>query len=218
MQFFSVLASELIMNAKRVSLGFDLRVNPDLQGEIPSQKSQRLTSGPQSPLSADPSVWLQPREIESLWVGGLPNFSNPLNLAKNLDLLVAASSRQAISIANAWPICVTGDQVNTIALDERYGPGYFDNGVEEGDLTSNGWQFMGFDVVDLYGLISGLKGCGYVEPTWSQLRGHFGSYLNELGLFTDWNVAARFAEVRGLQIREHAPFAVVGILVHGHFI
>jgi hypothetical protein len=89
-------------------------------------------------------------------------------------------------------------------------------GVEEDDLRSNGWQFMGFDVVDLYGLVSGLKGCGYVEPTWSQLRAHFGSYLNELGLFTEWTAAARFAEVRGLQIREHAPFAVIGILVHSH--
>jgi hypothetical protein len=144
----------------------------------------------------------------------LPNFSNPLNLARSLDLLVDASSGQGISVANVWPVCVTGHQTDTIALVERYGPGYFDDAVEEDKLTSNGWQFMGFDVVDLDGLISGLKGCGYTEPTWSQLRAHFGGYLNELGLFTEWTIAARFAEVRGLQIRQHAPFAVVGILVN----
>ena len=117
---FCVWPSELIMNAKRVSLGFDLRVKPDLQGEIPSQNNQHLTSGLQSPLSADSSVWLQPREIESLWAGGLPNFSNPLNLATSLDLLVAATRRQGISISNLWSVCVTADQTDTIALVERY--------------------------------------------------------------------------------------------------
>ena len=76
------------------------------------------------------------------------------------------------------------------------------------------WQFRGFDVVDLDGLISGLKGCGYVEPAWSQLRNYFAASLNEIGLFSDLSVASQFTEVRGLQIRDHAPFVVVSVLAY----
>jgi hypothetical protein len=62
------------------------------------------------------------------------------------------------------------------------------------------------------GLISGLKGCGYKEPTWTQLRVEFGGAVNESGLFTDAAVASEFGRVQGLEVREHAPFVVVGVL------
>lgn len=113
-----------------------------------------------------------------------------------------------------WPVCVTIYEANVIALIKRYGLGYFENQTDEEALLSLGWRFMGFDVVDLDGLISGLKGCGYVEPAWSQLRNYFANSLNEVGLFNDLSVASQFAEVRGLQIRDHAPFVVAGVLTH----
>jgi hypothetical protein len=54
--------------------------------------------------------------------------------------------------------------------------------------------------------------CGYAEPLWSKLRDHFAVSLNEVGLFTSASFASQFAEVRGLEIPNHAPFVAVGIL------
>src|ERR1700722_18942105 len=169
------------MNTKRVSLGFDLRVNPDLQKENASQMNQHLVPELRSPISADEGVWVTTEEIESLTDGVLPDFVNPLHLSKNIDLLVDACAKRGISTAGLWPVCITSSESNVIALAARFGPAYFDNQLKEEDLLSSGWQLFGFDVVDLGGLISGLKGCGYVEPTWSQLRGYFGNALNEVG-------------------------------------
>jgi hypothetical protein len=97
---------------------------------------------------------------------------------------------------------------------ERCGPGYFDNAQSENDLLSTGWRFLGFDTVELNGLTSGLKGIGYKEPSWSELQAQFGGALNEVGLFSDEATAAEFAKVRGVEIPSHAPFDVVGVLVH----
>jgi hypothetical protein len=94
------------------------------------------------------------------------------------------------------------------------GPEYFDNAPSEDDLLSTGWRFLGFEPVELNGLTSGLKGIGYKEPSWSQLRTQFGPALNEVGLFSDDATAAEFAKVRGLEIPSHAPFDVVGVLIH----
>ncbi len=198
---------------KRISLGFDLRINPSFHEEISSQIGQRLVPERSSPISADPNVWPQPEEVASLWHGVLREFSNPLNLARSLDLLRDASGQRGGSAA-LIPLSLTSFQTNIIALVERFGTGYFDDQPSEEALLSKGWQFRGFDVVDLDGLISGLKGCGYAESTRPQLRSHFGASLNDLGLFDDWSAASEFAEVRGLEIREHAPFIVVGILTH----
>ena len=199
---------------KRVSLGFDLRVDPNFHREVSSQIGQRLVPEISDPISADPNVWPQPPGVASLWQGALPEFSNPLNLARSLALLRDASDERAVSVTAATPVCLTSFQTNIVALVERFGTGYFDDQTDEKELLSQGWQFMGFDVVDLDGLISGLKGCGYAESSRSQLRSHFGASLNNLGLFTQWEVAARFAEVRGLQMRKHSPFVVVGVFVH----
>jgi hypothetical protein len=111
-------------------------------------------------------------------------------------------------------MCITFDPAITITLNKRFGPRYFDDRHVEEDLLSKGWAFRGFDAVDLDGLISGLKDCDYSEPTWSQLRRHYGDQLNDDGLFFDAMVASHFAEARGLEIRQHAPFVVVGILTN----
>jgi hypothetical protein len=203
------------MNTKRVSLGFDLRVDPESQRKNPAQRNQHLVPDLRSPISVDPAVWVETEEIESLTEGILPDFANPLHLAKSIDLLVDACDKRSISITGFWPVCLTSFESNVIALAQRFGAGYFSNPPREEELLSHGWQLVGFDVVDLGGLISGLKGCGYIEPSWSQLRSYFGSALNEVGLFNDYSVASQFAEVRGIQIQEHAPFVVAGVLVRG---
>lgn len=200
------------MDAKRISLGFDLRLSPSLQRDNPLQGNQRLEPDLGSPVSADPSVWLAAEEIAPFSLGGLPDFRNPLHLSKSIDLLVDDCKRRGIPLTGLWPVCVTSYETNLLALVRRYGPGYFENQASEEELQSQGWRFMGLDVLDLDGLISGLKGCGYVEPMWSQLRNRFADSLNEVGLFTEASIASTFAEVRGLEIRKHAPFVVVGVL------
>jgi hypothetical protein len=203
------------MNEARLVLGFDLRSDPGQYSHHPLRDDQRLTPHLQSPISADPAVWLSPSGAEQLWQGLLQDFSNPLNLAKDLDLLETMYSQRSISIADLWPICITAHRTTADVLAKRYGPGYFECFVEESELKSKGWRHLGFDVIDLDGMISGLKGCGYTEPLWSQLRSEFQVSLNEVGLFTDMFIAFQFGEVRAQEIPEHAPFTTVGVLTRG---
>jgi hypothetical protein len=201
------------MRDLRVSFGFDLGVKPELQEwDSDWRRGQRLVPALANPVSADPSVWIESQEIEALWDGVVPDFGNPLGLAKRMDLLLDECRKRSIPTNGLVPVCITSAESNLIALADRFGPGYFEDRPEEEELLSAGWRLAGFDVVDLNGLISGLKGIGYVEPAWSQLRALFGGALNEVGLFGDYWTGSHFAEVRGLQIKAHAPFIVVAVL------
>lgn len=204
------------MNFKRVSVGFGLRVNPEKESANRYPENQHLVLRVHNPICADASVWVEDSEIEHLTEGVLPDFANPLHLAKSIDLLVEVCKKQRISTRGLWPVCITSSEANVIVLVEHFGHGYFDNQPTEEELLARGWKLMGFDIVDLRGMISGLKGCGYTEPTWSRLRNLFGEALNEVGLFSDSLAAFEFAQVRGAQIRAHAPFVVVGILKDHH--
>jgi hypothetical protein len=200
-----------MMRNQRVSLGFDVRTSVDL---CSTPIDQRLDVELSSPISADPGVWIQPKEVENLMQGALSeaDFRNPLYLARSIELLRDAAGKRDLSANTLSSVCITSCESNLIALAARFGSSYFDNQPREEQLLSFGWALLGFDIVDLNGMISGLKGCGFAEPTRSQLHHRFANGLNRLGLFTDPQVASQFAEVRGLQIREHAPFVVVGVL------
>ncbi|HEX5234864.1 MAG TPA: hypothetical protein VFW25_05985 [Silvibacterium sp.] len=198
----------------RVSLGFDLRVRPGgMKRDYPREEAF-LDPRRVSLISADPSVWPMSEEAAAHLRGLLPDFLNPLYLAASLDRLINAYRGEGLSPCDLTPVCITSDPTIIFSLNKRFGVGYFEHQITETDLLSAGWQFLGFDTVDLDGLISGLKGCDYSEPIWTQLRRYYGDQLNSEGLFSDADVASRFAEVRGLEIRQHAPFVVVGILVH----
>ena len=195
---------------KRISGGFDMRTRVELQKEDPRQVDQYLVPELRNPISADPWIWTRTVEMDSFIAEG--NISYPLGLLDKIDELTAKLRARGITTVNMSPVCLTISEANAIAFERQFGPGYFDNAPREEDLVSRGWRLMGFEPVDLSGLTSGLKGIGYVEPSWSHLRSYFGGTLNEVGLFGDEATAYRFAEVRGLQIRAHAPFAVVGLL------
>lgn len=52
------------MSLNRVSIGFDLRMNPDSQPDG-IRRDRRLVPELGSPVSADPNVWLRDDEMES---------------------------------------------------------------------------------------------------------------------------------------------------------
>jgi hypothetical protein len=216
MQFLPVLACELRGDmTKRVSCGFDLRVNADLQETDPRQWDQFLLGrDKRSLISADTRVWSVPDDVDSLLQDSIRKFWNPLGLSKDLDMLLSACRELSIPVAGLLPVCLTVTEELVATLVKWSGPEYFDNAPSEDDLLSTGWRFLGLDVVELNGLTSGLKGIGYKEPSLSELRKRFGGALNEVGLFSDESIAAEFAKARGIEIPSHAPFDVVGILVH----
>ncbi|HZR56768.1 MAG TPA: hypothetical protein VFA74_07835 [Terriglobales bacterium] len=201
------------MKNRRVVLGYDLRINPAIQISNPAQTENCLIPALCNSISADPNVWVGPREVETLMQNGDTGISNPLHLAKELDSLIHVRHSLHTSITDLVNVCITSSEANLIALVERYGQGWFEARVKEEELPSQGWTFKGLDVVDLDGMISGLKGCKYVDGSRTKLGTYFGSYLNDVGLFNDALIASQFAEVRGLEIPAHSPFVVVGLLI-----
>jgi len=165
-----------------------------------------------NPISADPSVWLRSEDVGERWTGLLPDFLNPLYLSSDLNRLCEAYASEGLATSDLLSLCVTVDPNILFSLSQRFGPELFLKRYREDELICSNWRLRGFDVVDLDGLISGLKGCGYREPFWSRLRSSFGDKLNDDGLFFDVLNAYQFAEARGLEIRQHAPFVVVGLL------
>ena len=157
-------------------------------------------------------MWPRTAEIPKGIQGGvLLDSMNPLYLYKNFASLQSVVDELTNFDQRGKFIAISAHPAAVSYLVQRFGPGYFEH-QRETDLRSAGWQHLGFDVVDLDGVISGLKGCGYKEPAVEDLRSHFLGSLNQHGLFGSPLDAAMFAQVRGLQIRDHSPFVVVGVL------
>ena len=199
---------------KRVSCGFSLRLSAELDDNPAHMDQFMLGVDNCSLISADTRVWLVPEDVDDLIQDAKQPFWNPLGLSRDIDSLLHACRERNIPTAGLSPVCLTVSEDVLAALIRRSGPGYFDNAPRESDLLSAGWRFLGIDTVELNGLTSGLKGIGYKEPSWSQLRAQFVAALNEVGLFSDEATAAEFAKVRGVEIPSHTPFDVVGVLVH----
>lgn len=196
----------------RISGGFDLRMRVNVQEQDSRLVGQYLLSENQNPISADPWAWTRTDEVGDLIVNDPVSY--PLGLPNKLDDLLAALHERGIATANLSPVCLTISEETAQDFCNRFGADYFKDALDDERLMTSGWRFLGFDPVELNGLTSALKGIGYKEPSWSQLRAQFGWELNEVGLFNDEVAAVQFAEVRGVEIPSHAPFDVVGILVH----
>lgn len=196
---------------KRISGGFDLRVRMGLQDNDLRQRDQYLIPDKRIPISADLWIWARPDEVGDFMLKDPESY--PMGLRKSLDDLFIGLHKRGIATTNLSPVCLTISEATVASLSRQFGAEYFEGAPTEEGLLSRGWRFLGLDVVELNGLTSGLKGIGYKEPTWSQLRAQFGSALNEVGLFSDEMIASKFAEVRGREVPAHAPFDVVGLLV-----
>jgi hypothetical protein len=198
---------------KYISGGFDLRLRIELVPDEPWFADQCLVPEIRNRISADGMVWPPPEAVSDFYFSNL--ISYPLGLLNDLDELLAALHERGVTTVNLTPVCLTISEANVVVLCQKGWAYHFENAPTGEKLLACGWRFLGFDIVQLDGgLCSGLKGCGYIEPSWSQLRARFGGALNEVGLFSDDTIASQFAKVQALEIPEHAPFEVVGILVH----
>ena len=192
--------------------GFDLRIPVEALPDDPSLADQWLVPENRNRISTDAMTWPMPEEVskyceETQW-------GYPMGCINNFSELLSDLHKRDVVTANFTPVCFTISEVTVEALSRDGWAYHFSEAPKMEDLLAWGWRFLGFDVAELNGLSSGLKGFGYIEPYWSQLRARFGSELNEVGLFRDAAIASQFAELRGSEFRSHAPFDVVGILVH----
>ena len=202
-------------------IGFDLRMEPgsNLASLETAAKEQRFSDdAPDIWISADPAVFLRHEDVDKIIQeyssANVISLWNPLGLANQLPALVDECHARGISTDGFVPLALTCRKVNFVSLVKRYAPGWLDSLPTEEELVSDGWRLLGFDVLDMIygGLISGLSECGYTDSVRDAYRQWFGTELNKFGLFKSFSVAQCFAEVRGMEIPEHAPFVVVGVL------
>ncbi|WP_146063224.1 hypothetical protein [Nitrosospira multiformis] len=163
-------------------------------------------------ISGDPNIWPRPPLVDDLIQNNAHALSNPLTLATHIEDLINTCRSNHISIDQLSLISLTCLEINTIALREHYGFGWFEEQPSETALINMGWRLMGFDILDLRGLISGLSGCGKISEI-PFFQNYLSKTINKFGLFKTYRSASEFSEVRGLQIYNHAPFIPIGILI-----
>jgi hypothetical protein len=75
------------------------------------------------------------------------------------------------------------------------------------------WEFLGYDVADLGGSISGLMNCGFLpgQDDVESLRAVWGPKLNSRHLFVDVMDAVAFKDFSNHRVSEHRPFFVNGL-------
>jgi hypothetical protein len=71
-------------------------------------------------------------------------------------------------------------------------------------------HFLGYDICDNW-LISGLMNCGLDKSNHDRLKSVFKRYLNNYGLFYDFNIAMQFASEINNIISGHIPFIPSGL-------
>lgn len=120
-----------------------------------------------------------------------------------LGLLTSAQVETAMD-PTIFQIAVTvGEEIYNI-LTKKYGEFLTATTLMTGaDLFSNGWKWLGCDVVDVNGLISGISNCG---PNPLDFKIELSPYINECGLFNDYSSAEACAKMRDAQMPDHYPF------------
>jgi hypothetical protein len=85
------------------------------------------------------------------------------------------------------------------------------------DTVDARWTFLGYDVADLGGSISGLMNCGFLpgQEDVEALRAVWGPKLNARHLFDDVADAVAFKDFSNQRVPEHRPFFVNGLWLLG---
>ncbi len=167
---------------RRLCLGFDLRVREETRPELSSQHfDERYDPCHRATVSGDPNVWRRRKDIEALLNDNVGSLSNPLTLARSLDDLLSACKDRDIAPEDMVSIALTCGESNLIALEQRFGNGWFEQSQDELLLISAGWKFGGFDILDLNGLVSGLNGTGYKPDMARAFFACFSNFLSDRG-------------------------------------
>lgn len=74
----------------------------------------------------------------------------------------------------------------------------------------DGFYFLGYDVADS-GMTSGLSNCGYTENDLKYCQVQYLPFLNQHGLFDDFDVAVDFLDYTNRRVVEHTPFYVYSL-------
>jgi hypothetical protein len=200
----------------RKSLGFDIRVPMSKLSKSQTEvniirSSGMLGLGIKYILSADPAVWPRISFLEQY--NEFNDFVNPAGLINNIETFVSIINNCAIDMDHSIGLCLTIEETTGQMLELLFPKGMLDLNISEQILIRYGWRRIGFDIVDLMGMISGLSGCEYKEKSRRIMESKFNNAINEYGLLKTCQAARLFSEARGLTIRDHAPFVVLGILV-----
>lgn len=153
-----------------------------------------------TPKAVDPNVWESLLASEEGLGGGLPAIWHWHDWPAMLD----AHARSGLMGPRAAVAAVLYADVDT--PDHMW-----ISGLTVDDVHRDG-VLVGYDVADEYGT-SGISNCGFEGWEAEDARRQFGTYLNEHGLFTDFDAAMRCAEYTSLRVEEHAPFYPYGLYI-----
>lgn len=186
------------MLSKKYISGFDVRVT---RNNWPSE--HLLRSDIQTIISVDPMVFpVAPSELVRRSQSGSLLKENIIGLLPDLPPSLHKET-------NKYKIAVTIDEEVYENLLNKFGMSLTTSEfLKEDDLISGKWIWLGYDVVDLNGLISGLLNCG---PLNQKLKDDFAPHINTYSLFGDYSVAKEYANVRSKEIPAHSPFSVAAI-------
>lgn len=190
---------------KRLIIGFDYRFSY----EKSIKRLDYYTFQNLKVLSGDPNVWERPREVYDLLDQDPEYVINPLTLATNFEFLKKKMPSNVAEYSMPMAISLSSKAISCVI--EKYGSFWFSDLMSEDDLLSQGWDFMGFDVLDINGLYSGINGCGYKEDTRELLKRNFSKYFNDFSLISLYQKAVEFSDISNREIPAHAPFYSVGI-------
>lgn len=122
---------------------------------------------------------------------------------KNILGLLVAPIFKPVADPQQYEIAATVAPAIFNKLSEKFGGSLTKGPMSTAaDLKENNWTWLGYDVVDLNGLISGLFNLG---PYSAELKAKFSSGINRYGLFEDIGTAQKYADVRGAEIPSHNP-------------
>jgi hypothetical protein len=182
-------------------IGFDVRVARET--DAPWFPEYLLRKEVKFVVSVDPMVFpVSPNEESRRLQAGASPKENLLGLLTSLPL-------DAGSESHVWKISATINKEVCDKLESKFGTPLTTGLLSTAsDLASGGWKWLGYDVVDMNGLISGLLNCG---PNSLESEIKFSPYINEFALFDNFQIAKEYAAIRDAEIPNHSPFYPVSL-------
>lgn len=194
------------MRFKMQTFGYDIRTKlPFRQRPFLDLPIELVSDLPSDIISVDPEICARREEISDAMKLGMFENASPLGLIYSLDSYISV-----FDLNTDFLIRISFCDVNSIKQSLQLG--YDRNKLEQHDSIE--WNHVGYDVVDLDGLISGFFRGGFRNINDFDPFSMFYSKLNSFGLFFDIDCAYKFAEFRNNDIQEHAPYSVLHVDVH----